>query len=357
MSATAARSSHLHALPALPSWPFVLIAPAVLTAMTIAAPQECCRDFQAFYAGAHTGWTSGDWYPLFSGRPNMNWPATYSFLLPFMWLPQSMALAVWQVVQLSMLAALARRAVPREWPPLVCTFLGCTPTTLTHIVEGQFAWTLALVLWLAWQADREDRPAAAAAWLGGAIVLKPFVAFCGLGWLLRGRLLRISLTAAVVVGAVTMTASFVGWQTYRDWWWLTRHVTGFDTPVNFSLLGILTRHGGARAWPLLALVVGTISAWAIWRGRDLWAVGLPAAALVSPLAWQAYGWMFAPWLRSGRWAWLGLILWSVPASLGVEAGPIGLLVLWGAGVAGGIRLIEHPLDAVLQRTHEGLPRP
>jgi hypothetical protein len=240
---------------------------------------------------------------------------------------------------------------------------------------------------MAWLADRGERTARAAAWLGVLTVLKPFFALFGIFLLWRRQWRAIAIYGTVIACGYLLGLWFVGFDGYRDWFASLGDVSWQSHVYNASVWGLADRwfNSVSRSmivnWtplvvaPRFAQASGVLLAFAVlvglWRSvnrTDLdqayALIGL-AAILLSPLGWLHYlPVLLAPLTnvlgrRPSPLLWpLGLLAAiPTPFLVGRTYGPLGTATigLWAFTILGGTFLLAARRSA--QHGEDGLVSP
>lgn len=385
---------------ALLAFAAVSLALIAVIRLTAASPDggDLCRDYldaQRLLAG-HSAYVPFGACGALHHSPHP--PLALLILVPLTALPIGAAAALWDVIMLGALyVALAliwrvlRDTRGRQRPstqvepdggakpwrmPLVWGVLGLLavwPPLLDTWLEAQIGPLLLVLLVLAWRARRRDQPWAAGAWLALATLLRLYPVLLFAYPLLRREWRMVGGGLITGIGVTLLTLPFIGPADY--WTYLTREAPGASAEWvndghNASLRGWLgtlfagnatiapVDHVPALIAPLYILGAGLILGlliWRIWRARgaplassadDLaWLIALPAALLISPLAWPHYfivlllpGFVAAAWaLRAGmrQHALLlgiaGLIIYLDALGLRLTL-PLPRVLLWPIGI-------------------------
>lgn len=287
---------------------------------------------------------------------NAHPPTSVLWALPFSYLDYANATLVWNLCSLALLALtlvmifreLEIEFLPWGVLPLSVLLLVCEPLQ-SQIFQGQWNLVLLFLLTATWVAARRERLWLSGCCLGVAIATKLFPAYLLLYFLLRRQWSVLASTTITVVGLTAITIGVVGVSAYSVY--ITEvvpHVAGFrDSWYNISISGLWAKLFVDQAadvkqmyrvaWfdaPQLAAVLGIVSGlivtgiWAtviLARRRTgnfdlLYALGIVAMLLASPITWPHYLLMLAlPILL----AWLYL-----PKHPGYRAGFACLMVLF-----------------------------
>jgi CubicO group peptidase (beta-lactamase class C family) len=197
-----------------------------------------------------------------------------------------------------------------------------TITGMMNVAMGQLGFLMALLMTVAWLADRERRPVVAGLAIGVAMYAKVFlgVFLVYLLWRRAWRTLGFSMIGFAFMALVGLVAG--GWDVHRAWLGTLSGISWLPNPLNASLTGIIERtlHGGGR-WILVLLEGGVLAvlAFGIAKYDDTdrsWAMLLFGSLLLSPLGWMYYipmalGPVVALWYRGGartRWLIAGGVL-------------------------------------------------
>jgi len=302
---------------------------------------------------------------------NMNPPHFHIIMLPFAILPPAGALGGWAVVSLIGLL-ISISIITRElslrwtaarvlWFVLGVVVLAATGAT---VVTGQLTFLLLALVTAAWSTARRGRWNGAAALLGIAVSVKPFLGVFVPYLILTRRFdalvrLVVSASACVVVGLVIF-----GPGSYSAWLRALGSVQWAWSPMNASVAGILSRTLADNPFytPLvvaptsvrpfsIALSVALLGAslWLLSKDRssertDRAFLGLLLTALLaSPLGWVYYLWLiagpaFALWqLQHHRRNRIRdvLLLLAAPGLVWPLAATLANNDAWWAGVAQG----------------------
>ncbi len=293
--------------------PIVIVAAASRVIAAVVSTQiERGGDFWSFYDSSiamRLGQSVYAYHHLSHIR-NLNAPATLLLFAPLAWIPERLALILWQVLQLACFLT-AAFIVQRETtvrPAIVLGVLGVSETINSMLRLGQMTGILALILTLAWSWDRSDRhPVGVGVLLGLSSYAKPFLGLFAV-WMLWRR--AWPTIAGLALGGVLAVA--VGWvafgrATYVEWLATLGAVEWQSHPLNASIAGLADRLFGADTPLTLAFVhaprtastltligcviVSAVLLRALQRkpGPDqAWALILLAAVLLSPLGWLYY---------------------------------------------------------------------
>ena len=304
--------------------------------------QQLC-DFGHFYYAA-AAWRTGDaslYAPnlassvVIDGRQfelrNVASPAWHVVVLPFTFVPPTIAFLLWVACNLGawlwslrICATQWEFDVDRRWSPLIALAILSSTLTAGAFHTGQYVGVMMLPATLAWRAARERRWTSAGAWLGWLAYSKPFVLLF-IAWLVWKRQWRALTAAAIVVAAALIVGELVfGLGIHLQWRAsLQRDVAGWTwLYVNASAWAPWARAFGpspsfahwlnsiAVVLPALAsaVVIGVVSSWVVLRRvgdtDSVWTVLWLAAILISPLGWTYY-----LWLGAGPFAVVVLRLW------------------------------------------------
>ena len=288
---------------------------AAVSAIANTAP----NDFTVFLESARWLRQGADPYqpPLRPGPGyNLNPPAAVVLFVPFSFLPDSIALAVWTALAIGayVLAAhwIAREVMPGRTVSIAGAIFLSQPAIMSLLL-GQIGGPMMLLLTAAWIADRRERPLAAGALLGIAIGAKPFLLIFAAYALWRRSAAFASGLAAGIAGMVTLGVAAAGVAGFRSWVGAIEQITWSAHVANASLLALLTRtlsvtpeilHATPLTvrpdlvqplWWTSVAIVGATTAVILLRTRNrdqAWAILLIASLLVSPLGWVYYATMF-----------------------------------------------------------------
>lgn len=201
--------------------------------------------------------------------------------------------------------------------PTMAGLLACIPL-MSHLIQGQWTTILLLLIVLAWRLARRDR------WLAGlplaaAVSIKLFPAVLLAHFLRRRGVVGLVVFAISFCLLTWIAAEFFGYESFSIY---ATHITPAATEFRFeglnaSLVGFWFRllvkpeRGPAMSnipladWPYLALALAILSAGTViglyltmrlksWRDTDqrqedlLFAIGVVAMLLVSPITWDHY---------------------------------------------------------------------
>jgi hypothetical protein len=302
---------------------------------------------------------------------DMNPPHFHLLILPFLWLPEQPAGAVWSTLNVAaaivacamVLRELSIRIEPSHLLPWFCVVLA-SAATAANSVTGQCTGLLMAAMTAAWFAARRQRWTSCGGWIGVLVSLKPFLALFFLMFVLL-RLWRALVAACLVSLACVVVGVLVfGWPSHLEWLSALRDVEWPWAGMNGSLWAVLSR--GLDRSPYLtpftlrpglilplgavgSLLVATLSARAVWASRSIdhaFAVAVLASLLISPLGWVYYQWLAFPpvvalWhRRMPVIAWVGLALLCVPLfSIGTgQPHPLATITIGSAYVWGTLAL-------------------
>lgn len=259
--------------------------------------------------------------------------------------------------------------------PAVVLLLLCNPVWI-QIAQGQLNFPIALLLTLAWVADRHDRPGWAGVAAGVAAGLKLYPAFLFAYFLFARRwsaLLTGALAFAAVNGAALAVLGPNEFRTYiRDVIpslfnyqssWRNTSLTGFwlrlfNPQPHEKVLPLVVSPLAAQALTTATrLVVVALVGWVSWRarsdeGRDrAFAAAVVGMLLVSPVVWTHYYVLLAVpagllWVRlpAGPTRWM---MWPVLAALWLPENFFALLAVGPEQAAAMINLRHQPLSPVV----------
>lgn len=264
--------------------------------------------------------------------PNLNPPIFMAVMLPLSLLPYGNAWWIWAAFSsiCSVLGVwLLSGSKPRTnkdrlfWTLLGSAALFTYYPTIANFSLGQLGSVLLPLLTMSWLDLRQARPVRSGLWLGLAIGLKPFLGVLLLGlFVLRNWKAMFSAIAALL-GLSALGALAFGVNAYQDYALVAGNVNWTASNWNGSWFGFFDRYFSGQAnanWPAdkplskalgtaFALLTAGLWAW-ITRGQQqraatsgvdtLFALGLPAALLASPLGWAYY---FPVLTLSGFIAW------------------------------------------------------
>lgn len=338
-------------------------------------------DFDVFYRSSQrVAQASGNPYDRFPlpgaaselRTPNLNPPHVVAALVPLTFFAPHTALLIWTMASVAsafialwiIFRELGIRPTPTAVAWTVLALLCAAPTgALLH--TAQISWLLWTPVTWAWAAARNGRWRPAAAALGLAMSIKPFLGLFVLLLAIKKRwapMAIASLTAAAFFASGALT---LGWSPFASWLRAVGSVTWVDHIFNMSSLGFIDRLFTNRvilqpAWNLAPLVrapdliwplsiVAAGSALALWawsvhwgepgrttgvRARSqfqtdrLFLLTLSTALLVTPAGWIYYLFLLAgPLLGVGSDA----RLWSAPHWRGIVFAASGTCVVLSPG--------------------------
>jgi hypothetical protein len=204
-----------------------------------------------------------------------------------------------------------------------------------HLLQGQLACLLLLLLTLAWVASRSGRPATAGACLALATAIKLFPALLFFYYLLRKEWRVVWSGVAWLLAITAATAALLGPAAYADYFTgVLPQLSGLRINcLNLSLAGFWAKifvSSPAWTWAVTLMSSGLVLAvlgWAIVRadsrrGQDgAFGLTLITMLLLSPISWNHYApLLFLPLL----WLWLEL----TPQSTGRGIFGVALALLW-----------------------------
>ena len=268
-------------------------------------------DFGMFHADARRWLETGMLYGSATGAPtNLNLPHVAIMFVPLGFLPEFFAWVVWQGTQLVLAVDLVRRVLPfaaGRQTPMLGVILAISPATLSQIAMGQLGWATAWLVTVAWL-RHERSPSTSALWLGLAIAAKPFLLVVPGWWILRSRFKEAALALTVALSVTGLGAALLGVDVYREWALRVDAVTWQTLPLNWSIVGVLTRwEVGTVPIVLIWVGVGLAAGLVLLRTSTLdsrgWVVALGTSLLLAPLAWAYYAWILVgptlAWLAAG----------------------------------------------------------
>ena len=250
--------------------------------------------------------------------PNLNPPHFNYALLPFTWVDLPRAFLAWLATSalalLLSLVVIVRAVGLRGWAILwVSAFLFGARPMIATLLTGQVGLVLLLLFTLAWARARQNRHAAAGAWIGLCASVKPFFLLF-VPYLVARRQFGaagVSLVSVVVLFGVGLAC--YGVEAYRVWIDDLLSVTWAEHYMNASVLGFVERKLSTSEWrqvpvvhapqvvvPLWATLCAGMAVVTLWRVRGIARVDgqflliTTAALLLSPLGWTYYLWFPAP---------------------------------------------------------------
>ena len=317
-------------------------------------------DFATFYDTGRA-WLGGtDLYQPVRGSVNLNPPIATFLFIPFALLPESIAVSLWMLLNLTCIA-ISLRIIVRELdladsPTTIATgliFFGLLQPTLHMLWAANLAWILMLPATLAWRDARHERDASAGLWLGFVLALKPLFLLFLPYWALR-RNWR-SIAGAVAVGGASLLVGWLalGLDAYRSWFEAGRSVTWFGNSMNGSLMGTISKSvppvpkdGVMVLFYLLAAGVIACLGLCMLRERNIdreWSLVWIASLLVSPLGWMYYYALAAgPLIGTLRWrvrtpAVVAVVVaLCIPAPIVYNLAPAQPAVVWLAATLSGL---------------------
>lgn len=293
--------------------------------------------------------------------PNLNPPIFTAVMLPLSLLPYGDAWWIWAgfsaicaVFSVWLLTGSKRRATGERffWTLLGSAALFAYYPTMASFSLGQLGGLLLPLVTMSWLDLRQAKNMRSGLWLGLAIGIKPFLGVLLLGLLLLGNWKTLLTATCTLLGLFTLGAMIFGLGAYQDYALLAGNVSWTASNWNGSWFGLFDRCFSGQAdanWPAnkpLSQALGTafalmtlgFGAWLTYRryrqtvtsrADALFAVGLPACLLASPLGWMYYfPWLlpsvFIVWHQTatgphGRPRRLGLSMFVIMTSI-----PIGL---------------------------------
>ena len=302
-------------------------------------------------------------YPRHTGRPpnppeallrwNAHPPASVVLALPFGGLSYADAHAAWNLATfplfvLSVVLILRELRVPLRPAsvfPLLALGLSCHPLVTQHL-QGQLNAVLALLIVLAWVAERRGYAGWAGAAVGAAAAVKLFPAFLFLYFVAAGRWRALLPGAAAFLALNGVALALFGPEAFRTYArdvvpsvaadyqtnWRNVSLWGFwlrifDPQEKGRLAALVHAPLAGRAVAnVLRVVVTLLAARACWRARGgertdrAFAVTLTAMLLVSPISWNHYYLLLAlP---------VAVVWWRLPPGLARRAMWPVLAVLW-----------------------------
>lgn len=252
-----------------------------------------------------------EWYIVYNAHP----PGAVLLGLPFGLLTSyHQAAALWNGLSLAalltavavMLAELRVRISPWLWLPLLGAAMLYNPLR-QQVNQGQLNGVLLLVLTLAWQSWRRERPALTGTWLALATVLKLFPGLLFLLLLARGQWRGLLVGMAAGLGLTLMGVVILGVPAHVDY--VTKVLPAVHDfrcgKLNASLPGLFTKlfvgsefekvqpwlAAPAVAWGLTLAAGLGLAALVIWQARrrpadQAFCVALTAMTLASPITWD-----------------------------------------------------------------------
>jgi hypothetical protein len=288
-------------------------------------------DFRIFHHAAESYLAGGGMYPMYRltvvvgggtatfERPNLNPPHFHLLLLPLALLPVGAALMVWGAASVVSLLLCLRLIVSESGltlTPLLAmrgaVWLLAFCGNSAVISTTQVSLLLLLPVTLAWMAARRGAWSRAGVWLGVAISLKLFLLIFLPYLLLRRRVAASASAYLTALACFGLGLAVFGVQSHREWLALLVGADWAWTPMNASLLSLLSRLlavGPVFAplvtapdlvrplWAALAGAVGLATLIVVAKDETeasvdrSFALLLLAALLISPLGWLYYLWL------------------------------------------------------------------
>lgn len=323
------------------------LAPFVITCLVVAVigyRTYGVGDFGIFHADARRWLQDGTVYGAVTGAPtNLNLPHVAILFVPLGLLPLLVAWVLWQCMQLALAADLIRRVLPfaaGRQAPIIGVILAISPATLSQIAMGQLGWVIAWLVTVAWL-RHERSPLRSALWLGIAVAVKPFLLVVPGWWILRFRFKEAALALTVALSVTALGAMLLGVEAYQEWVLRVGSVRWQTLPLNWSIVGVLSRWGiGAGPisviWVGVALAAGIVLFKTSTLDSRGWVVALSTSLLLAPLAWAYYAWILVgptlAWLTAShvrREVRLTPFLLWIPSALSkvIPFSTLGLLAL------------------------------
>ena len=294
-------------------------------------------DFAVFYRSAQLAVQGDNPYdqialertPERIRTPNLNPPHATLLFAPLTFVAPLTALTIWLVASVLSALLVCRlvfrelhiRATPRTIA-LTAFILLCAAPTGAFLLFFQVSWLLWAPVTASWALARNGRWNAAAAVLGVAISIKPFLGLFVPFFLLR-RQWRVALIASSTAGLCFAAGLLaLGWNTFASWLRAIASVTWAAHIFNASVMGFSDRLFNQRdiayvwalapfaRWPLVAaglsllgIVIVSVGSWFALRlhgvknewSNDptvtvdrIFAITLFAALLITPLGWIYY---------------------------------------------------------------------
>jgi alpha-1,2-mannosyltransferase len=341
---------------------------------------------------------------------NLNPPHFHLLLLPLAWLPIGVALLLWLLANAAggyfafrLIAREAQLTLTAEQRQVVLlgslAFIGMT----SALVTGHMSFLLFWLVTFSWHAARHERWAAAGAWLGLGLSVKPFLLFLVPYFLWRRQWRGLAAMGATVLLCVALGFAVFGVENHRAWRHMLEVADNWGwLPMNASIMAFLSRTFTANPvftpvaiaapellraiWLGVGIPMGVLTYAATFRdssrrGLDrAFAMMLVASLLLSPLGWTYYFWLplgplvllFAeargrseswcsPWTRRLlKTSLVGLMypLWCISFFQPSPVGTLlisslyfwGLLLVWLALLLDGLRTYFLPRPALVSRT-------
>ena len=333
----------MHAIAAVPYRPWLVVLAGAVVAFQLAvfagvvgsmASTRRMQDFALFYSDAGRAIVKGQ--NPYARQPaqgaaeahvriNLNPPHFLLLLAPLVALDPLPAFVVWITLGLISAAAaihlILRENGLRFRSPTGMAVVGAviaTAPTGALLLSGQVSWLLWWPACRAWVASRRGQWIAAGALLGVLASLKPFL-LVFLPFLAVARRWGAFVTLIVTAGVCNLVGLVAfGWPTFYSWLVGLGSITWSKSVLNASIFGVLERglsdrlapgwdlapvtHAPALVYPLWLSAVAVVFGASVLtvrqsRGGDreadyVFALGLTAALLVSPVGWIYYHFLF-----------------------------------------------------------------
>jgi hypothetical protein len=306
---------------------------------------DAAKRLEAGGAGVYSGSDA-----QYGAHVSLNPPHLHVVFVPVLQTPPDVALWIWRVLGLLVIAWLCRMELRRHDVPGaragVLTALIWSPALVGSISLGQITPILLPPVWALQHGLRTRRPSVHGAALGVLLAVKPF--FWPLLLWLAWRRHWHAAAAAVATAAVIVLAGiqWYGWTPYQEWIHTLSAIDWENSTYNASLSALALRispeHGRVAALALGGLVlVGALRRTRALDSNGSLLLMLLTSILISPLGWVSYGMLlFGPiitWLRQGhRWPPTAWLLWIPPPLMHFGTSSLVLRVTWVSAYTWGL---------------------
>jgi hypothetical protein len=290
-------------------------------------------DFYAFYVAA-SEWR-GIHLPPLPDKPNLNPPTFTLLMVPFTYLPLTVAFVLWELIGLTAIIA-SVRAIHQVRPfstgeiAFIVGAFGALRPSIQVWRLGQITWLLLYPTTIAWLAHRQSRHRTAAAWLGTVVAVKPTLAMMAI-FLPSAIWLRAAFVSVSIVGAAVVMTGYGPW-----WQWIAAgdRVEWLPLFTNMSLFGLAARLQSGKLWGVRMAeldwwwfpAIGTLFVLYFVRALRLTVDGRWMIAVLGCVFFQPLGWIHNVLLGLGPMTVLGARDFGTRAAIVIFVMPVAFVV-------------------------------